>query len=313
MTLEGQVIQWLMQKLPTSDELAVGLGDDAAVIRRAAGNQVVTTDLLSDDIDFLVDEVSPGQIGHKALGVNLSDLAAMAARPQAVVVSLLLPNAGSRLHSALELAIGIYEGMLPLADSLDVTIAGGDTNAWEGKLAISITALGETTELGPLTRSGGQPGDRLLVTGRLGGSILGRHLDVEPRISEALVLHELYKLNAGIDISDGLSLDASRLAEASRLGAVMDLSAIPLSEAAHEMSRVDGRSAVDHALSDGEDFELLLAVPPAEADCLLRDQPLDVPITCIGELIEQPGLWQREAGGQTESLEPRGWEHGTST
>ena len=204
-SLESELIAWLNDNLSTGEATEVGLGDDAAVLRKTKSNQVVTADLLSDGVDFLIDEVSPEQIGHKALGVNLSDLAAMAAVPQTAFVSLLLPSSGNQKHNTLELAIGLYKGLLPLAKQHEVIIAGGDTNTWNGGLAISITAIGETTEYGPLTRDGGQPGDKLLVTGKLGGSILGRHLAVEPRVNEALLLHQQYELNAGIDISDGLA------------------------------------------------------------------------------------------------------------
>ncbi len=307
--LESQLIAWIHQNVPGSSQLVVGLGDDAAVLK-PNGAQVVTTDLLTDGVDFLIEEVTPEQIGHKALGVNLSDLAAMAASPRAAFVSLVLPQSGTKQLSALDLAIGLYRGMLPLAQEHGLTIAGGDTNSWDGPSAISITAVGEATARGPLTRSGGQPGDQLLVTGRLGGSILGRHLQVEPRVSEALLLHEKYELHAGIDISDGLALDASRLAEASGLGAVLDLPAVPTTDAAHTLGEQSGRTALDHALADGEDFELLLAVPPAEAQRMIDDQPLPVPITRIGEFTKQHGLWQRADNGQLSPLPAQGFEHG---
>lgn len=309
MSLERDLIAWIRENVPGSDALEVGLGDDAAVIKTSA-SQVVTTDLLTDGVDFLIEEVTPEQIGHKALGVNLSDLAAMASRPVAVFVSLVLPRVGTSRLSALELALGIYRGMLPMAAKHQVTIAGGDTNSWDGPLAISITAIGETTSRGPLTRSGGKPGDRLLVTGQMGGSILGRHLQVQPRIDEALRLNEQFELHAGIDISDGLALDAARLAEASGVGAILDLSTIPVSDAAHTLSQSDGRSALEHALADGEDFELLIAVPTEAAERLLQEQPISVSLTPIGELTEQSGLWQRNAAGELSPLEPQGYQHG---
>ncbi len=117
-------------------------------------------------------------MGRKALAANLSDLAAMAAKPLAGVVALALPRQGG-----MELAVALYEGMLPLAEQYDLAIAGGDTNSWDGPLAISITLLGDVTGRGPLCRGGARPGDRILVTGSFGGSILGRHLDFEPRVA----------------------------------------------------------------------------------------------------------------------------------
>jgi len=310
LSLENDLLAWLHENLPASRQHSVGLGDDAAVL--AGFDQsgvVVTTDMLTDGVDFILEQVDPQQVGHKALGVNLSDLAAMAAEPVAVFVSLVLPRNGCQKLSSLELAIELYRGMLPLAEKYEVEIAGGDTNTWDGSLAISITALGKTTAQGPLTRSGGQVGDQLLVTGHLGGSILGRHLQVEPRVYEALQLHQQYQIHAGIDISDGLALDVSRLAKASHVGAVLDLDAIPLTDAAHQLAERDGQSAVDHALSDGEDFELVLAVPPVEAERMLLEQPLEVSITRIGELIEPLGLWQLNAAGQRSHLAAHGYEH----
>jgi thiamine-monophosphate kinase len=308
--LESELLAWLRENLPASPRLAVGFGDDAAVLAELdQGRVVVTTDMLTDGVDFHLDQIDPRQAGHKALGANLSDLAAMAARPVAAFVSLVLPRKGAGKRSALELAIELYRGMLPLAERFEAVIAGGDTNSWDGPLAISVTALGETTSRGPLTRSGAQLGDQLLVTGQLGGSILGRHLEVEPRVREALLLNERYELHAGIDISDGLGLDASRLAEASGVGAALTLDAVPLAEAARRLSDQDGRPALEHALSDGEDFELLLAVPAGDAERMLREQPVDVPLTRIGEMIAEKGLWQIDAAGSRLPLAPEGFQH----
>lgn len=306
MSLESELVKWLKENLPETPRLRIGLGDDAAELGGFDSSRVVvTTDTVTDQVDFILKDIDPRQAGHKALGVNLSDLAAMAARPVAVVVSLVLPQ-----ENSLQLAYALYEGMLPLAEKFDVVIAGGDTNTWNGPLAISITAIGEPTEYGLLTRSGAQAGDELLVTGSLGGSILGRHLAVEPRVDEALLLNERYELHAGMDISDGLALDASRLATESEVGILLDLDAVPVSSAAQELSQRDGESPVQHALADGEDFELLLAVSPQEASKILADQPLPVPVTRIGAVIAEPGLWQSDGKDSKQPLTPQGFQHG---
>lgn len=303
--LESDLIHWLKQNLPASPRLKIGIGDDAALLAGfSAGEVVLTTDTVTDRVDFILSEINPRQAGHKALGVNLSDLAAMAARPVAVLVSLVLPK-----HNAYELAIELFRGMLPLAERFETIIAGGDINTWDGPLAITITAVGEPTEDGLLKRSGAQLGDVLLVTGELGGSILGRHLAVEPRVNEALLLNERYQLNAGLDISDGLSLDASRLAAESGVGIALDLDSIPLAEAAHKLSRQDGRSALEHALADGEDFELLLTVSAEEAERICSDRLLTIPITRIGQVIAEPGLWQLSPEGEKMPLDVEGFQH----
>ncbi len=320
--MESQFIAWLGTRLREHRALRLGPGDDAAVVRLGDGCEtVVTTDLLTDGVDFDLAAAAPRRVGREALAVNLSDLAAMAARPVAAVIALALPRSGG-----LQLAQELYEGLLPLADEFDVAIAGGDTNSWDAPLAIAITLFGAAGPKGPLTRSGARPGDRILVTGALGGSILGRHFDFAPRVREAQLLSERYDLHAGIDVSDGLSLDLSRLAAASGCGALLDLDRIPIAPAAHELAARElaagaqtaqhpgalpakPLSPLDHALGDGEDFELILAMPPAEADRLLADQPLAVPLTAIGQFVEGAGLWRQLADGGRRELAPRGWQH----
>ena len=165
--------------------------------------------------------------------------------------------------------------MRELAERFGVDLVGGDTNAWDGPLVISVTLLGEATARGAVRRAGARPGDAILVTGPLGGSLLaGRHLRPEPRIAEALALHQAAPLHAMIDISDGLSSDLAHiLAESGGLGAVLDAAAIPIHPDAHEMSRRDGIPALDHALNDGEDFELCLVVAADDAARLARRAP----------------------------------------
>jgi thiamine-monophosphate kinase len=241
--------------------------------------------------------------------VNLSDLAAMSATPVAALVSVALPRQGGEV-----LAKRLYEGMLPLAAEFDCPIAGGDTNSWVGPLVISVTALGEAPPERRWTRSGARPGDAILVTGEFGGSILGRQFDFVPRVREALWLAEHADMHAAIDVSDGLSLDLSRLCEASGCGAVVELERVPVSKAAFELEgqetgdRKQG-TAIDHALGDGEDFELILAVPPDIAADLVERQPLGVRLTRIGQFIAEPGLFCSGKDGNRKLLAPRGYEH----
>jgi thiamine-monophosphate kinase len=305
--MEQRLIEYLRKRIPPHPRLLLGPGDDAAVLSMAGTDRcVITVDMLTDHVDFELSQSDPKRIGRKALAVNLSDLAAMASRPLAGVAAVVLPRRGG-----MELAVSLYEGLLPLAEKYALAIAGGDTNSWDGPLAISITLLGEVTTRGPLCRSGAKPGDRIVVTGQFGGSILGRHFDFEPRVAEALLLADRYTLHAGIDVSDGLSVDLGRIAQESRCGAVVDLETVPVAAAAEQLSQSqnDGRTPLDHALSDGEDFELILAVPPDEADRMIRDRPVDVPLTVIGEFIDRPGLWRRDPSGVLIPLPPRGYQH----
>jgi thiamine-monophosphate kinase len=305
--VEQQFIAWLRKRLPAHPLLQVGPGDDAAVLRLAGGERcAMTVDLLTEGVDFRLAEVDARRVGRKALAVNLSDLAAMAARPLAAVLAVALPRRGGY-----ELALQLYEGILPLAEKYRLALAGGDTNSWDGPLVISATLLGQITPRGPLLRSGAKAGDRIVVTGAFGGSILGRQFDFQPRVDEALLLNERYRLHAGMDVSDGLALDLARLAGESGLGAIVATDRLPIHDDARRLAAQDsdGRTPREHALGDGEDFELLLAVAPDEARRMLAEAPLDVPLTDIGQFVSEPGLWQREGDGPLRPLTPSGWEH----
>ncbi len=304
--MESALIAELRRRIAPHPSVPLGIGDDAAVLRMAGiGECAVTVDMLMDGVDFRLGDTDPRRVGRKALAANLSDLAAMAARPMAGLVALALPRVGG-----LDLAVALYEGMLPLASQYGLAIAGGDTNSWDGPLAVSITLVGAVTSRGPLTRRGARPGDRIVVTGAFGGSLLGRHFEFEPRIDEALLLAERYTLHAGIDVSDGLSIDLGRLCQESGCGAEVEVAWIPIHDDAHRLAErlADGSTPLDHALADGEDFELVLAVPPEEADRMLAEQPLAVPLTAIGRFVDRPGLWRVEEG-IAGPLAARGYEH----
>lgn len=303
--MEAEFLRWLQQRVAISARSPLGLTDDAALLPwRDPQACVLTTDMLMDGVDFELSQIGARRAGYKALAVNLSDLAAMAARPIGALISLALPRS-----EAATLGPALFEGLLPLAADYGVAILGGDTNSWNGPFVISVTAVGEVSEQGALLRSGGRVGDTLVATGQFGGSLLGRHLDFRPRVEEALLLRSRYELHAGMDVSDGLSLDTSRLAAASGCGALLRLDWIPLAPTAFEIAATDGTSALEHALADGEDFELIMALPPSEAERLVADQPLDIPLTVIGSLVTQPGLWQQTDRETPRPLVPRGYEH----
>ena len=306
--MEAPFVDWLLARLPRDPRLEVPPGDDAAVLRPPAGRRtVVTVDLLTEGVDFLLGgDTTPERVGHKALAVNLSDLAAMGARPEAAVVAVALPRL-----SAAAIGAGLYAGLAPLAARFGVTIAGGDTNTWDGPLVISVTAIGSVPPGAAWRRDGARPGDLLVVTGACGGSLLGRHLDVEPRCREALEIAARFPVHAAIDISDGLSLDLARLMHASATRGIVDLSRVPIHPDAVRRSRLDadGTSPLDHALSDGEDFELLLALPPAAALALVIDPPIGVMPVIFGEVTAGEGLVARSADGTIEPLQPKGWLH----
>ncbi len=308
----------LRRKTGGGPRVPLGIGDDAALVSVAPGRGcLVTTDMLMEGTDFLFAETpwsgapirraTPREAGRKALAVNLSDIAAMAGIPTAAFVAVALPR-----RRCGEIADGLLEGIQELARAYDVVLAGGDTNVWDGPLVISITLLGEPTERGAVVRSGARPGDWLLATGAFGGSLLGRHLSFTPRVREALALHAAATLDALIDVSDGLAQDATHLARESGVGLRLDAAAVPIHADARLMAAQTGRPALTHALADGEDFELLTAVPADEAARLIATPPEGVAVTKIGEFTESAGVWLRAADGSETPLSAAGWVHGVS-
>lgn len=299
---EFDYIDWLRKRTPPAAHVRVGPGDDAAVLDLPAeAPLVVTTDMLLEGSCFRLAEAGPRLVGRKAIAVNLSDIAAMAARPIAAVVAGGLPRDGGR-----GLAEELYFGMREIADAFACPIVGGDTNSWDGPLVLSVTLLGLATQRGVVRRNGAQPGDWLFVTGSLGGSILGKHLTFTPRVHEALQLHALADLHAMIDLSDGLAADVHHLCEESHCGAVLRAEAIPVSDDARRMA--DVLPALEHALGDGEDFELAFTVAPEVGKQLLATQPVPgIRLSHIGEMVAE-GLWLEEAGHR-RPLEPKGYVH----
>ncbi len=299
---EFAFIDWLRGRTPAAERVLLGPGDDTAVVAWPSGQPaLVTTDMLLEGSCFLLAEAGGRRVGRKAMAVNLSDIAAMAGRPVAAVVSVGLPRHGGRA-----LAEELYVGLREVADAFDTAIVGGDTNSWNGPLVINVTILGEATARGAVRRSGARVGDWLFVTGPLGGSILGKHLDFTPRVREALRLHELIDLHAMIDVSDGLAADLAHVCAESKCGAVLHADSIPISAAARQMN--DSQKPLQHALSDGEDFELVFAVSPDDGRELVRTQPVTgLTLSHIGLCVKE-GLWLKE-GGQRKELLPKGYVH----
>ena len=300
---EFALIRWIRERANAGAQVPLGIGDDCASLRFPADREVlVTTDMLMDGRHFRLAEVGAEEVGHKALAVNLSDIAAMAGVPVAAFVAVALPR-----NAAVATARGLLEGMSPLLERFDITLAGGDTNAWDGPLVVSVTLIGEATDRGAVRRSGARPGDAVLVTGPLGGSLgSGRHLRPIPRVAEALAIHARSPIHAMIDLSDGLASDLGHILEESGgLGATLDAATIPI----HPDARAVAGSPLDHALHDGEDFELCFALSPADADALLANPPPGLTLHRVGTIQAEPGLRLKEEDGSVASLEARGFDH----
>ena len=304
---EFDLIRWIRDRSTSSSQVPLGIGDDCALIAPTPGRELlVTTDMLMDGRHFRLTETDPAAVGFKALAVNLSDIAAMAGVPLAAFVAVALPRG-----EAVSIAHGLHAGMAPLAARFGVTLAGGDTNAWDGPLVVSITVLGETGPTGAVRRSGARPGDVVVVTGPLGGSLAsGRHLRPEPRINEALQITARVPIRAMIDLSDGLASDLGHiLAESGGLGAVLDSAAVPIHPDAVAMARATGRTPLDHALGDGEDFELCLTLGPEDWDRWRADPAAQVTLAAIGIITSDPGLTLRRPDGSLGPLLGKGFDH----
>ncbi|HVF86002.1 MAG TPA: thiamine-phosphate kinase [Pyrinomonadaceae bacterium] len=320
--------------------LLKGIGDDAAVMRASAAHDIlITADFLVEDIDFRRDWVSPRLLGHKALAVSLSDVAAMGARPRWALLSIGVPRDvwQSRFLD------GFYEGFFALADEYEVTLIGGDVSRTPEKIVVDSIVLGEARRKRTVFRSGAQIGDRIYVTGALGGAAAGlrllesgarlsknfarkprlnaterlmlRQLRPDARVAWGRLLSEEKLATAMIDLSDGLSSDVAHLCRASSVGATIEAARIPvdpLIESADATifgdSSDDSPDSLALSLHGGEDYELLFTVNPRKA-ARVPGEVDGVPATYIGDVTEKAGRVHLVEGKRRLVLMPSGFNH----
>lgn len=306
--MEQSFVAWAKMRARRLPSVQLGIGDDAAVLSASSENSVITTDTLMDGVHFLSNEVDLQRIGRKLVNVNLSDLAAMAAEPKALFLSMCIPT--NQTRAADVIAAEIYEGVCSAAEEHKVALAGGDTNCWDGPIVLSLTAIGETVGDCLWQRSTAQPDDLIVVTGPLGGSLAGKHLDFKPRFDIVRALRDEPGIHAAMDISDGLSVDLLRMCDSSHGGAILDLEQVPISDAAKEMAKSSGKSELEHALGDGEDFELLFSIAPDRIERVQQAVGADNAIP-VGVFSSRTGLWMK-SGGKIEQLSSSGYVHGRS-
>jgi len=302
---ELALIEWLRKHSPAlPDSVPVGIGDDATVMEHPTGQLLLlTTDAVLEGTHFSTRDASYKLIGRKAAASALSDIAAMGGRATALVVSVALPRS-----LRMEAAHDLHRGITELVGEYGVPVVGGDVTSWSGGLAITVSVVGVPAGERPLLRRDAQPGDAVLVTGELGGALLGRHLRFEPRLREGEWLGARGCVHAMIDLSDGLAGDLGHIVEESRCGALVRESDVPISEAARRLAGRTGRSSLDHALTDGEDYELCFTMAAEEVEALEREWPFETRLTVVGRMIER-GLWLDSADGTRKRLGPRGYEH----
>jgi thiamine-monophosphate kinase len=302
-TGEDLLVGRAIERLAGGPTWIVGPGHDCGVLRAEEGAVVTTTDALVDGVHFRLADCGPEAAARKSLLVNLSDLAAAAAEPLGFVVCVVLP-----FDAPDDLFDRLVAGLAETARAWNCWCGGGDTNRGPGPLTLAVTAFGRPPAGGIVTRSGARPGDRFSVTGPLGGSLLGRHLDFTPRVREARVLHALRVPHAMMDLSDGLSTDLPRLCRMSGVGARIEAGAVPIHPDA-AVGAPTGRSPLERALDDGEDFELLVAHAPLEDATRVALAREGVALHEIGRATEPREGLRLARGGIAMPLVARGYDH----
>jgi thiamine-monophosphate kinase len=308
---EFELIARLTKSLPTNKNVLVGAGDDCAVLDLGVPEKLILfkTDAVVEGIHF-TKETPPEKIGRKALARCLSDIAAMAGTPVAALVTIALPKIFDT-----EFVGKIYDGLNALAEKTGVAIVGGETTTNPERILISIALIGTVPRGKQILRSGAKVGDAIFVTGELGGSLAGRHLDFEPRLAEARWLAQHFSIHALMDLSDGLAGDLRHILKASKVGAEILKSALPISRAAKLQAKENSaaKPAVVAALTDGEDFELLFTVTSKDAVKLLdawKKKIASVKLSCIGRIVAGEGIFLRDGRG-LQKFNANGYVHFT--
>jgi thiamine-monophosphate kinase len=294
-TGETKLVKYFMAKSKLSrSKFPIGIGDDMAQCTLPRGDSVlITTDMLLDGTHFETKKHTLEQIGYKSMAVNLSDCAAMATIPLAAVVSVALPR-----NFGAENLKKLHKGILKAAKKYNCPLVGGDMTSWNHPLAISIAMMSTVGKTKPVKRSTAKIGDLVCVTGSLGGSLAGRHLNFEPRLKESLVIAKA-GANSMMDLSDGLSTDLNHICRLSGKGAILEADKIPISKQS---------KGLGGALNDGEDFELLFTIPAKNFEMMKRNWHFKTKITAIGKITKEKQV-KIKMDGEACILKPGGYDH----
>jgi len=303
--------QFVASDGPLPGEVRVGPGDDAAVLE---GGWVVSSDVSVEDIHFRRTWLSDEEIGYRAGAAALSDLAAMAASPVAMLVSMAAPRSGVDVAA-------VQAGLRAAAGSVGAAVIGGDLSGSPGPLMIDVVVLGCTAR--PVLREGAEAGDEVWVTGRLGAAAAAAKVwksgdepsaalreafvRPRPRVAEARWLVDREWVDALVDLSDGLAGDAGHLAAASGVRISLEVAEIPVADAA--AAALGAEAALDAALHGGEDYELCFVTDPGKVNAADFERCFGVPLTRVGTVSEGEGVWLRLADGSEHRVVRGGFDH----
>ncbi len=302
---EFSFIKWIKSNQIKDRNIIIGIGDDCASIRINGGKRfLVTTDMLVEGTHFDLKKNTPGEIGRKSIACSISDIAAMGCSAKYAVVSICFPQ-----ETKTKFARDLYLGMKKMADAFNIKIIGGDIVSSKKILVINVTMHGNNEGLKTITRSGAKVDDVIMITGALGGSILGKHITFKPRLKEGLLLNKKFNINSMIDISDGLAADLGHILEESGVGAVLYEDEVPISADAKKLARKTGLSALHHALHDGEDYELLFTLSDKESEKLLASRSFPARLSRIGHINKSKGIKMQRADGKLKRIKSIGYKH----
>ncbi len=304
-TSEFELIDWIAsQQSHSYGDILQNIGDDMAIMQTKDEKLLITTDMLLEGRHFDLSQATLEEVGYKAMAASLSDCAAMASVPLSAVIAVALPKT-MELASAKKLHSGIQKA----SRQFSCPVIGGDTTSWDKPLAINVTMLSIPLGITPILRSGALTDDAIMVTGTLGGSLKGKHLNFTPRIAEARKLAGLYDIHSMMDISDGIAGDLRHICKASNVSALLITDNIPISDSAKTKS-----DPLTAALSDGEDFELLFTLSARDAEeLIIRWDHEKLQITQVGTIIEtiddKATIYTKEPDGTSKELNLTGWQH----
>jgi thiamine-monophosphate kinase len=306
---EFELIGQIAPTLASNEFTVRGAGDDCAVLDLGLKHELILfkTDAMVSNVHFTKSD-PPEQVGHKALARALSDIAAAAGKPISCLVTIGLTKGFDP-----DYVLAFYKGLNRLAQKYNVSVSGGETTRTPDSMFVSVSVVGTVPRHRLITRAGAKVGDAIFVSGELGGSVAGKHLEFEPRLSEAQWLAETFSVHSMMDLSDGLAGDLRHILNASNVGADLFSEAIPITRAAKLKARQESsaKPPLLAALTDGEDYELVFTVASKDAVAILDGWKHQFPktkLTCIGKITSQPGFRLRDKLGVRE-LPAHGYTH----